>query len=96
MGGFYVYITASERNGTLYIGMTRDLSHRMQRHRSDSGSKFAKEYDVKKLVYYEEHKCEKDAIEKEKQMKRWKRQWKMRLVDHFNPEWMDLSDDIIN
>ena len=96
MDGFYVYITASKRNGTLYIGMTRDLSPRMQRHRGGSGSKFAKEYDVKKLVYYERHKCEEDAIEKEKQMKRWKRQWKMRLVDHFNPEWRDLSDDISN
>ncbi|MCJ7615584.1 MAG: GIY-YIG nuclease family protein [Desulfobacterales bacterium] len=68
----------------------------MQRHRSSSGSKFAKEYDVKKLVYYEKHKREEDAVEKEKQIKKWKRQWKMRLVDHFNPEWRDLSDDISN
>ena len=97
MDGFYVYITASKRNGTLYIGMTRDLSPRMQRHRGGSGSKFAKEILCdKKTPNVIRHKCEEDAIEKEKQMKRWKRQWKMRLVDHFNPEWRDLSDDISN
>lgn len=96
MVGFYVYIMARKRNGTLYIGMTSDLSHRMQRHGSGSGSMFAKEYEVKKLVHYEKHKCEEEAIEKEKQMKRCKRQWKMRLVDHFNPEWKDLSGDISN
>ena len=94
MDGFCVYIMASNRNGTLYIGMTSDLLHRMQRHRRGSGSKFVKEYNVKKLVYYEKHKCEEDAVEKEKQMKKWKRQWKIRLIEHFNPEWRDLSDDI--
>ena len=94
MDGFYVYITASNRNGTLYIGMTSDLARRTREHRGSSGSKFTKKYAVKKLVYYEKHECKEDAKEKEKQMKGWKRQWKMRLVDHFNPEWRDLSGDI--
>ena len=95
MGECYVYIMASKRNGTLYVGMTSNIAQRVRRHKNDIGSEFVKQYSVKKMVYYEKHKNVEDALVREKQIKAWKRQWKMRLVEHFNPEWEDLWSKIV-
>ena len=90
MSECYVYMMASKRNGTLYVGVTNDLVRRVRRHRKGIGSDFVKTYGVKRLVYYERHDDVKSARVREKQMKRWKRAWKLRLVEGFNPEWKDL------
>ena len=95
MGEYYVYILASGRNGTLYVCMTNDLAKRVGRHKKGDASEFTKEYGVKRLVYYEKYDSLEEALVREKQMKAWKRQWKMRLVDHWNPEWKDLSEGFI-
>ncbi len=95
MSGYCVYIMASGRNGTLYAGMTNDLAQRVRKHKKGTASEFTKQYDVKKLVYYEKYKSMEEALVREKQMKSWKRQWKMRLVDHCNPEWKDLWEDLV-
>ena len=92
MGGYYVYIMASKRNVTLYIGATNDLARRVDEHRQGMVSGFTKRYGVHRLVYYEEHGDVKDAIAREKQIKKWRRAWKMNLVEDVNPEWRDLCD----
>ena len=86
-----VYILASERNGTLYIGVTSNLPRRIAQHRSDGGSAFTKRYSVYQLVYAEFHDDMRSAILREKQIKKWKRQWKLRLIEEHNPAWQDLS-----
>ena len=91
---YFVYIMASRRNGTLYIGVTRDLSRRVYQHRHNSYDGFTQKYDVKNLVYYEAYDDIQKAMVREKQMKKWNRQWKMRLIDKYNPEWEDLYKDI--
>jgi putative endonuclease len=95
MRGYYVYILASKRNGTLYVGMTNKLAERVGQHKNGTASKFTRKYGVKKLVYYEGHSGVEEAISREKELKKWNRQWKMRLVDQFNPEWKDLYCDVI-
>ena len=92
---FAVYIMANERP-TLYTGVTNNLIRRVYEHKDGVHKGFTKKYCVKLLVYYEYTNDVDIAIKREKQMKAWKRQWKIRLVDHFNPEWRDLSDDISN
>jgi len=92
---YHVYMMASKRNGTLYVGMTNKLSERVSQHKGGTASKFTKRYGVKKLVYYEGHNNMEEAVSREKELKKWNRQWKMRLVDHFNPEWKDLYCDIV-
>jgi len=88
---YYVYILASRRNGTLYTGVTNDLVRRTWSHQDGEVEGFTKRYGVKMLVYYEAHHDIRDAIRREKQIKAWKRQWKINLIEKENPEWKDLS-----
>jgi len=87
-----VYILASKPLGTLYIGVTSDLSKRMPEHTQGLIQGFTKRYDVKRLVYYETHDQMLAAIAREKQIKEWRRAWKIRLIEQMNPEWKDLFD----
>ncbi len=86
----YTYILASRKNGTLYTGVTADIAARIYQHRIDVGSKFTSQYDVKRLVWYETHNDITDAITREKQIKKWNRAWKVRLIEEINPNWDDL------
>ena len=90
MGQYFVYILTSKRNGTLYIGVTNDLLKRIYEHKSDLIEGFTKKYDVHNLVYYEIYRDIRDAITREKRIKKWKRKWKMELIEKFNPTWEDL------
>ena len=90
---FYVYILASERNGTLYIGVTGNLPRRMYEHKEGLVEGFTKEYGVHRLVYYEQTVDVLSAIEREKQLKKWNRAWKIRLIEKENLYWEDLSKD---
>jgi putative endonuclease len=87
-----VYIVASKRNGVLYIGVTGDLSGRMAEHDQALMDGFTKRYGVKLLVYYEFHDSFDEAIRRETQLKKWKRAWKVRLIESMNPEWANLFD----
>jgi putative endonuclease len=95
MNQYYVYILASKRNGTLYIGVTSDLAKRCYEHKQDMVEGFTKRYQVHNLVYYEKHDDIEEAITKEKQIKKWNRSWKIRLIEEKNPEWRDLYDEIL-
>ena len=88
-----VYMLASKPNGTLYIGVTSNLYARMREHREGTFEGFTKKYGVKHLVYYEAHTTMPDAIKREGQMKKWRRLWKIRLIEEMNPTWSDLFDD---
>ena len=90
-----VYILASQRNGTLYIGVTSDLVQRVWQHKNDVFEGFTKEYGVHMLVWYELHEDMETAIIREKRLKKWNREWKLRLVQESNPEWRDLWEDIV-
>jgi putative endonuclease len=94
MRQFYVYILCSERNGTLYTGVTSDLIKRIFQHRNDSVDGFTKKYMVHRLAWYEVHASAQSAIMREKQIKKWNRQWKLELIEKLNPEWKDLYLDI--
>jgi putative endonuclease len=89
-----VYILANRRNGTLYIGVTRDLARRSSEHREDIIDGFTKRYGVHMLVYAEFHATMGIAIEREKQIKKWRRAWKIRLIEEANPTWRDLYEEI--
>jgi putative endonuclease len=89
-----VYILASKRNGTLYIGVTSDLARRVWQHREDLLEGFTKQYGVHMLVYYEVHSGMESAIVREKQLKKWNRAWKLRLIEESNPTWRDLWEEI--
>ncbi|WP_424947408.1 GIY-YIG nuclease family protein [Candidatus Spongiihabitans sp.] len=91
----YVYIMASRRNGTLYVGVTSDLPARVWQHKNNSSEGFTKKHQVHKLVYFEEHGEMLLAIEREKRMKKWHRKTKLALIEKHNPEWMDLYEDIV-
>jgi putative endonuclease len=86
----YVYILASQKNGTLYTGVTRDLEHRVWEHREGLTGGFTKRYGVKRLVWYREYVDIGDAIADEKRIKRWLREWRLQLIESMNPEWEDL------
>jgi putative endonuclease len=88
-----VYILASKRNGTLYIGVTSDLFIRVGTHKQDLIEGFTKRYGVHRLVYYEMHETMEAAILREKRLKKWNRAWKLRLIEGMNPEWEDLFDE---
>ncbi len=90
-----VYILASKRNGTLYIGVTSDLVKRGWEHRTNAVDGFTKKYNVHKLVYYEVSDDMISGISREKQLKKWRRAWKLRLIEERNPEWRDLWQEII-
>ncbi|WP_145264600.1 GIY-YIG nuclease family protein [Calycomorphotria hydatis] len=90
-----VYILASKPFGTLYIGVTSDLLARAWQHRNGQGSKFTSKYDVKMLVYFEIHEDMEQAILREKQLKAWKREWKVELIEKDNPEWKDRWPELL-
>src|SRR5690606_10748475 len=91
---FWVYMMASQFNGTLYIGMTADLTKRVWEHRNGVIDGFTKEYGVGRLVYFEPHDNAESAIRRERQMKEWKRDWKTNLIERENPHWDDLYEGI--
>lgn len=86
----YTYMTASQQRGTIYIGVTNDLGRRIPEHRSGMGSRFTARYGVHRLVWYEEHFDIRDAIQLEKSLKRWPRQWKVELIEKTYPDWNEL------
>ena len=94
MRDYYVYIMASKRNGTLYVGVTSNLERRVYEHKEGMVDGFSNKYGVDKLVHYERFGRVEDAIAREKCIKRWKRVWKLRLIEEANPEWNDLGADI--
>jgi len=87
---YHVYILASGRNGTLYTGVTGDLPERVWQHRTGVGSKFATKYDVHRLVHAEAFADVNEAIAREKAIKKWRRAWKLELIERGNPQWLDL------
>jgi len=89
---YYVYMLASKRYGTLCIGVTNNLRARMEQHKLGFGSKFVRRYGVYRLVYVEPYENADDAICREKQLKKWNRDWKIQLIEKDNLEWRDLSD----
>ena len=91
----YVYILANKRNGTLYIGVTSNLPKRIYQHKNGFVDSFSKKYNLHVLLYYEQHNDMYSAITREKQLKKWNRKWKLRLIEEHNPSWRDLYYDII-
>ena len=91
----YVYILASGRNGTLYVGVTSDLVGRVYQHKNDLAEGFTSKYAVHRLVYFEVHEDMREAIAREKRIKAWRRQWKICLIESENAEWRDLCDDVV-
>ena len=95
MKKYYVYILANKRNGTLYIGVTNDLIRRVYEHKNDLIDGFTKKYVVHRLVYYEQYDDVANAIQREKRLKKWNRQWKIKLIEKENPEWEDIYLQLI-
>jgi putative endonuclease len=93
MAAGFVYILTSQPYGTLYIGVTSNLHQRMEQHHAGVGSAFVKKYSVMHLVYFEEFPLYADAIRRETGLKRWKRDWKIALIEKANPEWKDLIEN---
>jgi len=91
---FFVYILASKRNGTLYIGMTDDLLRRIWQHRTGAMPGFTRKYGVKIPVWYEQHETRESAFMRERQLKKWNRSWKLQVIEQMNPTWRDLWDDL--
>ncbi|MEA2977228.1 MAG: putative endonuclease [Alphaproteobacteria bacterium] len=91
---YYVYLLASERNGTLYLGVTRDLSRRVYQHKTKVTPSFTSRYNVGRLTWFECYDDPTTAITREKEIKKWKRAWKIRLIEETNPQWRDLYDEI--
>jgi len=92
---FHVYILASQRNGTLYTGSTDDLARRVYEHQEKAFRGFAARHGVDKLVWYEPHGSRDDAFRRERQIKEWKRLWKLRLIERTNPGWRDLAEELL-
>ena len=92
---YYVYILASNKNGTLYIGVTSNLVKRIYEHKNEFVEGFTKQYSVHNLVYFEITESVESAIAREKQLKKWNRAWKIRLIEKTNPEWRDLYMELI-
>ena len=95
MKQYYIYILASKKNGTLYIGVTNNLVRRISEHKEGIAEGFTKKYNVKNLVYYETTNNINEAIRREKAMKKWLRKWKIDLIEKMNSEWKDLYYDLI-
>ena len=91
---YYVCILANQPRGTLYVGVTNHLARRAWEHREGVAEGFTKRYDVKTLVYIEPHEDIREAIAREKKLKRWRRTWKIELIERENPDWRDLFDEI--
>ncbi len=92
--GFYVYCMASDRNGTLYLGVTNDLVRRVYQHKTKTLGGFTARYGVDRLVWYECYDDPTNAICREKELKKWRRAWKLALIEKMNPSWMDLYEGI--
>ena len=90
----WVYILASQPRGTLYVGVTTDLAGRVWEHRESLIPSFTSKYGVKRLVWYQEYPGIRDAIDEEKRIKRWRRAWKLKLIEGSNPQWRDLYEEI--
>lgn len=90
----YVYIIANKKRGTLYVGVTSDLIRRVWEHKTKIVPSFSAKYNLTKLVYYEQFEDISEAICREKKLKKWLRNWKIELIENFNPEWKDLYDEI--
>ena len=95
MKNYYVYILASKRNGTLYIGATSNLIRRIQEHKQKAVKGFTEKYNVNKLVYYEQTEDIHSALSREKALKKWNREWKIKLIEKENSNWKDLYFNII-
>ena len=94
MRTYWVYMLCSKRNGTLYIGVTNDLSRRIFEHRNKLVPGFTSRYDVTRLVWYESYENVNEALQREKSMKRWMRAWKLEAIEKMNPDWRDLYEDL--
>jgi len=92
MKQFFVYLLCSKRNGTLYTGVTSDLPKRVYQHKHDLVPEFTKKYGVHQLIWYELHENAASALTRERQMKKWKREWKINLIEQGNPTWKDLYE----
>ncbi len=92
---FYVYLLASRKQGTLYLGVTKDLVRRTYQHKNKLLPRFTSRYDVRRLVWFEVYDDPTNAIMREKEVKKWRRQWKIDLIEKENPEWKDLYPEII-
>ena len=92
---YYVYMLASQRNGTLYVGVTSNLIKRVYEHKNNSVGGFTQKYDVHRLVYFESTDDINSAIRREKQIKKWNRNWKIELIEKNNPDWKDLYFDLL-
>jgi len=90
-----VYILASKRNGTLYTGVTSSLVKRVWEHKNNVVGGFTKQYSIHTLVWYEVHETMESAIQREKNIKNWKRAWKIKMIEKMNPDWHDLSSDLL-
>jgi len=90
---YYIYILASGRNGTLYVGVTNNLEKRVEEHKNNVVDGFTKKYHIHNLVYYERYDFIYDAMQREKHIKEWQRKWKLELIEKTNPEWKDLSEE---
>ena len=90
---YYVYLTASRKHGTLYLGVTNDLIRRVYEHKTKAASGFSSQYNVVRLVWYEVYDDPTTAIEREKQIKKWRRAWKVALIETINPDWRDMSEE---
>jgi putative endonuclease len=91
----YVYILANKKNGTIYIGVTTNIARRVFEHKTDFKKGFTQKYNLHLLVHYEVFETITEAIEREKQLKHWKREWKIELIEKENPEWEDLSENVV-
>jgi putative endonuclease len=96
MSEYFIYILASKRNGTLYTGCTNDLVRRVYEHKNDFVQGFLKKYGVHTLMYFERYDDFDAALQREKQIKEWKRGWKLELIERVNPLWQDLYDEILS
>ena len=92
---YFVYLLARKRDGTLYLGVTNDLARRIHEHKAKQNHGFSARYGVDRLVWYEEYASVSEAIEREKKLKKWRRDWKIELIESINPEWKDLYDGLV-
>ena len=96
MNRYFVYMLASQRNGTLYVGVSNDLLRRVWQHKQGTADGFTKRYKVNLLVWFEETESVEAAIQREKQLKKWRRQWKLELIEASNPYWRDRYADLLD
>ena len=91
---YFVYLLSRKKDGTLYLGITNDLARRVQEHKAKQNIGFTSRYDVDRLVWYEEFEWVHEAINREKALKKWRRAWKIKLIEDINPEWTDLYEGL--